>query len=264
LDRVDERLARRAEKDITRKTATNKRNLRLPGKLTDCANDGPEDTELFIVEGDSAGGSAKQARNRKTQAILPIRGKILNVASATADKIRANQEIQDLMLALGCGIRDKCNPAALRYERIIIMTDADVDGAHIATLLMTFFFQEMAAIVRDGRLYLAQSPLYRLAHGGTVMYARDDEHKAELERTTFKGKKIEVSRFKGLGEMPAIQLKETTMDPKERNLMRVTLPAEYEERAQVRELVDHLMGRNPEHRFHFIQQNAKFVEELDV
>jgi topoisomerase IV subunit B len=264
LDRVDERLARRAEKEITRKTATNKRNLRLPGKLTDCANDGPEGTELFIVEGDSAGGSAKQARNRKTQAILPIRGKILNVASATADKIRGNQEIQDLMLAMGCGIRDKCNPDALRYQRIIIMTDADVDGAHIATLLMTFFFQEMAAIVKEGRLYLAQSPLYRLAHGGTVIYARDDEHKAELERTVFKNKKLDVSRFKGLGEMPAIQLKETTMDPAKRNLLRVTLPTEYEERAQVRELVDHLMGRNPEHRFNFIQQNAKFAEELDI
>jgi topoisomerase IV subunit B len=264
LDRVDERLARRAEKDITRKTAVNKRNLRLPGKLTDCANDGPEGTELFIVEGDSAGGSAKQARDRKTQAILPIRGKILNVASATADKIRGNQEIQDLMQALGCGIRDKCNPDALRYQRIIIMTDADVDGAHIATLLMTFFFQEMAPIVREGRLYLAQSPLYRLSHGGTVIYARDDDHKAELERTLFKNKKIDVSRFKGLGEMPAIQLKETTMDPTRRNLLRVTLPTEYEERAQVRELVDHLMGRNPEHRFNFIQANAKFVEELDI
>ncbi len=264
LDRVDERLARRAEKDVQRKTATNKRNLRLPGKLTDCSNDGPAGTELFIVEGESAGGSTKQARDRRFQAVLPIRGKILNVASATADKIRANSEIQDLGQALGCGLRDKCNPAHLRYERIIIMTDADVDGAHIATLLMTFFFQEMPAIVREGRVYLAQPPLYRLAAGGTVKYARDDGHKAELEKTTFKGKKVEVSRFKGLGEMPAAQLKETTMDLANRTLLRVTLPEEYEERAGVRDLVERLMGRNPEHRYDFIQANAKFVEAVDI
>ncbi len=260
MDRVDERLRRKADKEIERKTATNKRNLRLPGKLTDCTDDGPLGTELFIVEGDSAGGSAKQARNRKTQAVLPIRGKILNVASATADKIRANTEIQDLGQALGCGLRDKYNGARLRYERIIIMTDADVDGAHIATLLMTFFFQEMLGLVRDGHLYLAQPPLYRLAAGGQVQYARDDAHKDELERTLFKGKKIEVSRFKGLGEMPASQLKETTMDPANRTLLRVTLPFEYEDRAWVRERVEHLMGKNAEHRYNFITENAKFIE----
>lgn len=266
LDKVDERLRRKAEKEVKRKTATSKRNLRLPGKLTDCAADSSEGTELFIVEGDSAGGSAKQARDRKFQAVLPIRGKILNVASANTAKIAQNQEVQDLGLALGCGTRDRYDPANLRYEKIIIMTDADVDGAHIATLLMTFFFQEMPGLVRDGHLYLAQPPLYRLAQGGTVRYARDDAHREELMKTVFKGNrgKVEVSRFKGLGEMPPAQLKETTMDPKNRTLLRVTLPAEYEERAEVRNLVERLMGKKPEHRFNFIQSHAKFVEDVDI
>jgi len=256
MERMDERLRRKQERDIKRKTATNAKKLRLPGKLTDCSGDGKGETELFIVEGDSAGGSAKQARNRKTQAILPIRGKILNVASATMDKIRANTEIADLSLAMGCGTRKDCDAENLRYDRIVIMTDADVDGAHIATLLMTFFFQEMPDIVRKGHLYLAQPPLYRLTAGKESRYARDDAHRAELESTVFKGKTVEVGRFKGLGEMNPQQLRETTMDPATRNMIRITLPPEFEQRAAVKELVDQLMGRNPEHRFNFIQNRA--------
>lgn len=261
LDRMDERLRRKAEREVKRKTATSARKLRLPGKLTDCSADSPEGTELFIVEGDSAGGSAKQARDRKTQAILPIRGKILNVASATSAKILQNQEIADLTLAMGCGTRKDCDPTQLRYEKIVIMTDADVDGAHIATLLMTFFFQEMPDLVRRGHLYLAQPPLYRLTVGAKSLYARDDSHRAELERTAFKGKKVDVARFKGLGEMNPGQLRETTMDPATRSLIRITLPQEYEERAGVKDLVDRLMGNNPAHRFAFIQENAARLDE---
>ena len=261
LERMDDRLRRKQEREVKRKTATSARKLRLPGKLTDCSADAPAGTELFIVEGDSAGGSAKQARDRKTQAILPIRGKILNVASATSAKILANLEIADLIQALGCGTRKDCDASLLRYERIVIMTDADVDGAHIATLLMTFFFQEMPDLVRRGHLYLAQPPLYRLTVGAKSLYARDDAHRAEIERTAFKGKSVDVARFKGLGEMNPMQLRETTMDPRTRGMLRITLPQEYEERAGVKDLVDRLMGNNPAHRFAFIQENAGRMDE---
>ncbi|MBA3577209.1 MAG: DNA topoisomerase IV subunit B [Sphingomonas sp.] len=264
VERTEERLKRRAEREVQRKTATSARKLRLPGKLTDCANDDPAGTELFIVEGDSAGGSAKQARNRKTQAILPIRGKILNVAAATQEKIRANSEVADLQLALGCGTRDTFLEHALRYERIIIMTDADVDGAHIATLLMTFFFQEMPELVRRGHLFLAQPPLYRLTSGAKTLYARDDAHRAELEASEFKGKNVDVSRFKGLGEMNPDQLKQTTMDPATRSLLKITLPAQYEDQQPARDIVERLMGRDPAKRFEFIQNSAAAVDEQDI
>ena len=261
VERMEERLKRRAEREVQRKTATSARKLRLPGKLTDCSQDAAEGAELFIVEGDSAGGSAKQARDRKTQAILPIRGKILNVASATAEKIRSNSEIADLQLALGCGTRDRFDEGALRYERIIIMTDADVDGAHIATLLMTFFFQEMPDLVRSGHLFLAQPPLYRLSSGAKTLYARDDAHRAELEAAEFKGKKVEVSRFKGLGEMNPNQLRETTMSPASRSLIKITLPSEYQDQQAARDIVERLMGRDPAKRFEFIQNSAAAVDE---
>ncbi|NNC73778.1 MAG: type IIA DNA topoisomerase subunit B, partial [Sphingomonadaceae bacterium] len=261
IERMEERLARKAEKEVKRKTATSARKLRLPGKLTDCSEAGPESTELFIVEGDSAGGSAKQARDRKTQAILPIRGKILNVASATLAKIGANSEIADIIQALGCGTREQCDPEQLRYERIIIMTDADVDGAHIATLLMTFFFQEMAPIVRNSNVFLARPPLYRLTASGKSIYAQDEAERAAIEAGEFKGKKVEVARFKGLGEMNPRQLRETTMDPATRSLLRVSLPQTPELRARVKDLVDRLMGKHPEHRFAFIQENAAALDE---
>ncbi|EJF86031.1 DNA topoisomerase IV subunit B [Candidatus Bartonella washoeensis] len=261
IERAEERVKRRQDREINRKTAV--RKLRLPGKLADCSQSCAAGAELFIVEGDSAGGSAKQARNRANQAILPLRGKILNVASAAHEKMNSSQTIGDLILALGCGTRSKYREKDLRYERIIIMTDADVDGAHIASLLITFFFQEMPDLIRQGHLYLAVPPLYRISQGGKVAYARDDTHKDELLKTEFTGKaKIEIGRFKGLGEMRAEQLKETTMHPQKRTLLRVTIDAV--ELQETKNIVESLMGTKPEARFRFIQENSTFVSNLDI
>jgi topoisomerase-4 subunit B len=259
ISRAEDRLRRRAEKDIARKTAT--RKLRLPGKLVDCTNNSAQGSELFIVEGDSAGGSAKEARNRATQAVLPLRGKILNVASATKDKLLANQQLADLTQALGCGLGAHYRDEDLRYEKVIVMTDADVDGAHIASLLITFFYRQMPRLIEKGHLYLAQPPLYKLTQGPKTVYARDEDHREELIRTALAGRgKVEVNRFKGLGEMSAQQLKETTMDPVKRTLLKVVLASE--EREEVADCVERLMGNKPEARFAFIQEKAAFATEL--
>ena len=261
IERAEERARAKKAIEFSRKTAT--RKLRLPGKLSDCAREGAEGTELFLVEGDSAGGSAKSARNRDTQAVLPLRGKILNVATASLDKFQGNQELADLVQAMGCGIRDKFEVNKLRYERLIIMTDADVDGAHIASLLITFFYREMRGLIEAGRLYLAQPPLYRLTQGATTIYARDDAHKDELMKSAFKGRgKIDISRFKGLGEMPPMSLKETTMDPTKRILLRVIIPKG--ESGMTATRVESLMGKKPELRLAFIQEHAPEAQNLDV
>ena len=259
---ADDRLKRRAEKDIARKSAT--KRLRLPGKLADCSNAGAAGSEIFIVEGDSAGGSAKQARDRASQAVLPLRGKILNVANATSQKLAANQLLADLIQALGCGTGSTYRDEDLRYEKVVIMTDADVDGAHIASLLITFFYQEMPSLIENGHLYLALPPLYKIKQGKIHAYAADDRHKDELLASDLfrKGAKPDVQRFKGLGEMNSGELKETTMDPKNRRMLRVEVVAA--DRASTEEAVSSLMGSKPEARFRFIQERAEFASELDV
>ena len=268
IERAEARKKKKEEKVQNRKTPT--KRLRLPGKLADCSQAAAHDTEIFIVEGDSAGGSAKQGRDRFTQAILPLRGKILNVASASLDKILQNQEIKDMCEALGCGVKEHYNEDNLRYEKIIIMTDADVDGAHIASLLMTFFYQQMPKLIENGHLYIATPPLYRIAIGGKNYYALDDDDKDKILAKVVKGnQKPEISRFKGLGEMSAQQLKETTMDKKNRMLLRVMLPNTNteegkEEAFETRRQVERLMGKNPETRFKFIIERAKFVDDLDI
>jgi topoisomerase IV subunit B len=263
VERAEERIRRRQEKDIARKSAV--RKLRLPGKLADCTNTAAEGAELFVVEGDSAGGSAKQARDRASQAVLPLRGKILNVASAGKDKLAQNQQLADLVQALGCGAGAHYRDEELRYDRVIVMTDADVDGAHIASLLITFFYRQMPQLIEKGHLYLAVPPLYRLSHGGKILYARNDKHRDEILKKEFHANaEVEVSRFKGLGEMMAAQLKETTMDPKKRTLLRVALLAD--DRKDTEKSVERLMGTKAEARFEFIQERAEFADEaaLDV
>ncbi len=270
IERADERLQRRQDKELKRASAT--RKLRLPGKLSDCTRNSSKGTEIFLVEGDSAGGSAKQARAREFQAVLPLRGKILNVASASPEKLRQNQELQDLVEALGCGMGERFDEHALRYEKVVVMTDADVDGAHIASLLMTFFYKEMRGLIESGHLYLAMPPLYRITQGAKTLYARDDKHKDELMKSEFKGRgQVEISRFKGLGEMPASQLKETAMAPTKRTLLRVVIPGENGKAAKdgkdakkTAKLVESLMGRKPELRLAFIQEHAQFARDLDV
>ena len=265
IDRAEERANRRKQKEISRKSVT--KRLRLPGKLADCAAKGPEGTELFLVEGDSAGGSAKQARDRKTQAILPLRGKILNVESASADKLAGNQELNDLALALGTQLGRKFDLDDLRYERIIIMTDADVDGAHIAALLITFFYRMTPGLIESGRLFMAMPPLFRLSNKGTIAYAMDDAHRVEVLAKHFKpNQKVDMTRFKGLGEMNPSQLKETTMNPATRTLARITLPDSLDELTELKpgDLINTLMGKKAETRFKFIQENAAFVDDLDI
>ncbi len=265
IEKSDERLKSRKAKETMRKTATKK--LRLPGKLADCSSRDRVNTELFLVEGDSAGGSAKQARDREKQAVLPLRGKILNVASASIDKLNENKEIHDIREAIGFDVSNKYSEESLRYDKVIIMTDADVDGAHIASLLMTFFYYQLPDLIRGKHLYLAMPPLYKISNKGKIFYVFDDAEKDKIIEKHFKNG-CEVSRFKGLGEMNADQLKDTTMDPKKRMLLRVEIPEKTEEGEEeskyTKDLVERLMGKNAENRFRFIQEHATFVKNLDI
>ena len=259
--RAEERLRRKQEKETARKSATKK--LRLPGKLVDCSQNNRDGTEIFLVEGDSAGGSAKMARDRKLQALLPLRGKILNVLGAASSKLNQNAELNDLCQALGVGLGTKFNVEDLRYDKVIIMTDADVDGAHIAALLMTFFFTQMRPMIDNGHLYLARPPLYRLTQGSKRVYCMDEEERdIRLEKGLGGRGRIDISRFKGLGEMDAKDLKDTTMNPATRSLIRVRIDEDMP--GETGDLVERLMGKKPELRFEYIQENARFVEDVDV
>ena len=266
LDNLIERALQRTDlskiKELDRKSI--KERNRLPGKLVDCSSKSIKDSEIFIVEGDSAGGSAKQARNREFQAILPLRGKILNVYNVGLSKIADNNEIQNLIQSLGCGIGKNFEISKLRYEKVILMTDADVDGSHIATLLITFFYKYMKSLIDENRLYLAMPPLFKIYNKNKSFYAFDENEKDKIIEKEFKSDNYNITRFKGLGEMPADQLKETTMDQKKRNLTLINSEKAKKDLKNTEDLFETLMGKQAELRFKFIQNNANFIKNLDI